>query len=398
MIGAVQDITERKRAEEVLRRALGEAEEGRQTLEAIMEYVPMGIALADVPDVRIQSISRFGRELIGRPREQLEDIPAELHAERWQIYTSDGSRLAVKDELPLTRATLDGDLVREEEWAFRRDDGSTIPVLCTAAPIRDREGRIVGGILGWQDITERKRAEQRLKELVDKLARSNRELEQFAYVASHDLQEPLRQVTGFLHLIEKRYEDKLNSAGKEYITFAIDGAKRMYDLVNDLLAYSRVESAGLNPVLVAADEVLDQGLRNLGLAIQENRATITRGPLPTVHADKSQLVQVFQNLLGNAVKFRGETAPVIHVAARREGVEWVFSVRDNGIGFPQELAEQMFQLFQRLHTRERYGGTGIGLTICKRIVERHGGRIWAESQPGVGSTFYFTLPVKEDES
>jgi signal transduction histidine kinase len=235
-------------------------------------------------------------------------------------------------------------------------------------------------------------SEDRLRKANTDLSRSNRELEQFAYIASHDLQEPLRMVASYLQLIERRYKGRLDSNADEFIGYAVDGAVRMQRMINDLLAYSRVGTKGNAFAPVDANEVLGQAMADLRLKIRETNAAITYDPLPTVQADASQLVQVFQNLLSNSIKFRGETKPAIHVSAQRNEDAWQFSVRDNGIGFDPAYAEKIFIIFQRLHPVSVYPGSGIGLTICKKIIERHGGRIWAESEPGKGALFKFTIP------
>jgi light-regulated signal transduction histidine kinase (bacteriophytochrome) len=251
---------------------------------------------------------------------------------------------------------------------------------------------VIGYILQIQDITERKRAEDRLRDVLAELERSNKELEQFASIASHDLQEPLRMVASYTQLLAERYEGQLDEKAQKYIAYAVDGAIRMQRLVNDLLAYSRISTRG-NPLETTdSHSILGEAIRNLAATIEESKAIITNEELPMVRADASQFVQLFQNLLANAIKFRGKNFPRVHVSARDEGREWIFSVRDNGIGIDRQYADRIFVIFQRLHTQQEYSGTGIGLAVCKRIAERHGGKIWFDSEPGKGSTFFFTLP------
>ena len=229
------------------------------------------------------------------------------------------------------------------------------------------------------------------------LQRSNRDLQDFAHIISHDLKEPLRMVSSYLQLLDRRYRGKLDQSADEFIGFAVDGAQRMAAMIDGLLEYSRVESKGAAFAEIDLEHVLADALNNLQVAVEESAAEITHGPLPTVAADAAQMERLLQNLLGNALKFRQEAPPKVRIEARRQNREWVVSVADDGIGIPPDKTENIFAMFQRLHTREEYPGTGIGLAVCKRIVERHGGRIWVESKPGEGAVFYFSLPIDFQE-
>lgn len=228
------------------------------------------------------------------------------------------------------------------------------------------------------------------------LTQSNAELQQFAYIASHDLQEPLRMVTSYLQLLERRYKDHLDESANDFIRYAVEGAARMKTLINDLLAYSRIETQGKSFQHVDCNEILKQAIANLKIAIEDNQAVITWDDLPEVMADNTQLIQLFQNLISNAIKFRGENPPTIHISAEPQNENWLFRVRDDGIGIDPQYAERIFVIFQRLHSRTEYAGTGIGLAICKKIIGRHDGKIWVESEPGKGSTFCFTLLNQSD--
>ncbi len=243
--------------------------------------------------------------------------------------------------------------------------------------------------LGLQILTGQKQAE---------LERSNSDLEQFASVASHDLQEPLRTIGSFCELLEQRYSGQLDDDAEEFIGFIVDGARRMQGLIDDLLSYSRAGTKGRDFEMVDCDIILDKVLKNLKAALDRNDAVVERGPLPKLCADEVQVLQLFQNLIGNAIKFRAEHPLRITVTAEDHGSAWCFAVTDNGIGIEPKFAERIFLVFQRLHTREAIEGSGIGLSICKKIVERHGGRIWVESTPGQGATFCFTFPESKEES
>jgi light-regulated signal transduction histidine kinase (bacteriophytochrome) len=278
----------------------------------------------------------------------------------------------------------------------RRKDGAVIHVEVYGTTTQHQgQPALIGTLL---DITERKRTERELAKHATELARSNADLENFAYIASHDLQEPLRAVSGFTELLARRYKGRLDKDADEFIDFAVSGANRMKELINDLLAYSRIGTKGKPFAPVDCREALDQALRNLTVAIQEHQAHIlTAGVLPVLSADQIQLVQLFQNLIANAIKFHGPELPRVHVSAERKEQDWIFCVRDNGIGIEARHFERIFTVFQRVHSGQAYPGTGIGLAICKKIVERHGGRIWVDSRTGRGASFCFTLPAERNE-
>lgn len=279
-----------------------------------------------------------------------------------------------------------------------RPSGEQRVLLGRGEVVLGEDGQVVALQGTAQDITEQQQAREALQRYARELEERNTELEQFAYVASHDLQEPLRMISSFLQLLERRYGDQLDATAEEYIRFAVDGAKRMQGLIHDLLAYSRVGTRGKAFQRLDLDDVVAEVLADLQQAIDENDARVTVEDLPELYADPTQMRQLFQNLIANALKFRGEATPEIRLSAERDRENgralWRVAVRDNGIGIAPEHAERIFQIFQRLHTREEYEGTGIGLAICRKIVERHGGKIWVESQPGQGATFFFTIPVR----
>ena len=264
--------------------------------------------------------------------------------------------------------------------------------LARLAPVVERE-------LGEARMRrERRRGEEKLRLSVQDLARSNAELEQFAYVVSHDLQEPLRMVASYVQLLDERYKDQLDSNAHEFIAYAVDGATRMKRMITDLLTYSRIGKNGKEIAAVGCEAALGQACADLRACITEAAAEISHGPLPTVPGDAAQFTHLFQNLIGNAIKFRSQAPPRVHVSAEQIGEEWVFSVRDNGIGLDPQFADRIFLVFQRLHGREDYPGTGIGLAIARKIVEGRGGRIWVESEPGKGATFRFSVPASHPEA
>jgi len=281
--------------------------------------------------------------------------------------------------------------VKDYPLEIHHKDGGVTPVLYNASVFRDEAGKVIGVFAAARDITEQRRVE-------GELARSNQELEHFAYVASHDLQEPLRMVTSYTQLLEKRYKGKLDADADEFVGYIVDGVSRMQIMINALLEYSRVGTQDEVFEPTDCNAVLADVVTNLQMAIEESGAAVTHDPLPTVVAVASRISQVFQNLISNAIKFHGEEPSRIHIAAEEKGEEWLFSVRDNGIGIAPQYHDRLFVIFQRLHSKEEYPGTGIGLALCKRIVESHGGRIWVESEVGKGSTFYFTIPMKRDNN
>jgi PAS domain S-box-containing protein len=277
-----------------------------------------------------------------------------------------------------------------------RKDGTEFPVEISLSPLETDTGIIA--LAAIRDGTERKRSAELLVQKVAELNRSNDELEQFAYVASHDLQEPLRMVASYTQLLSRRYKGRLDAEADEFIAFAVDGATRMQGLIQDLLIYSRAGKTQSTASEVSCERALQNAVANLQSAIQESGATVTHDVLPMVFADESQLAQVFQNLIGNAIKYCSAAAPRIHVSFQRNtDHECTFSVQDNGIGIDPKHFDKIFVIFQRLHGRNKYAGTGIGLAICKRIIERGGGKIWVQSELGKGSTFHFTIPEPRGE-
>jgi PAS domain S-box-containing protein len=283
------------------------------------------------------------------------------------------------------------------ELCGQRKDGSRFPIEIMLSPLESGEGMLVTAAI--RDIAIRKAADAHLVEKVQELNRSNEELEQFAYVASHDLQEPLRMVASYTQLLSRRYTGKLGSDADEFIEFALDGANRMQKLIQDLLSYSRVNKNGHELSEISSDRALEQALANLRSAIADSGALVTHGPMPKVKANEVQLTQLFQNLVGNAIKYQGTGVPHIHISALKNGApKWTFSVQDNGLGIDSQFFERIFGMFQRLHKRGEFEGTGMGLAICKKIVECNGGRISVESTPGLGSTFHFTLAAVDRTS
>lgn len=375
------------------RRAIEELQLAENKYRTLLQSTDQGIYGVD-RDSRCVFINRSAALLLGYEAEEIlgRNTHDLLHHTR-----VDGSPYP-NTICPICSTLLTGKGTRAESEIFWRREGTSFPVEFSSHPIV-QGGSVTGAVIAFTDITQRRLADKQLQETATALERSNKELEQFAYVASHDLQEPLRMVASYVQLLARRYKDKLDGDANDFINFAVDGAKRMQTLINDLLAYSRVGTRGKVLTTVDCELVLQDALNNLQIAISESGAVITHDTLPLVQGDSVQLSQLFQNLLSNAIKFRHQgESPQIHISTERRASEWMISVHDNGIGIDLRHAERIFQIFQRLHTRDEYPGTGIGLAVCKKIVERHGGRIWVESKPGQGSTFLFTFPLAKEVS
>jgi PAS domain S-box-containing protein len=417
-ISFIYDISERKMAEDAL-------EKSKIRFQVLMNNLKAGVALIDefgqFSLVNPAFIKMFGLD------EDMDILNVNSQNwDNWKVYGEDNNLLKL-DEHPVRRATLTG-LTVENQLVSVLNPGSDklMWMIISAEPVLNEDGSINYVICTYQDFTQRKLAEehkeillkkeqdlseklqhsnlelldiqQKLTKTIKKLEISNSELQQFAYVASHDLKEPLRMVTSFLQLLKQRYKYELDSDANEFIDFAVDGAKRMHNLIEDLLAYSRIMTQGKEFSAVNMEEVLEQVIINLKVSIEENHAEITYDPLPTIRADEFQMIQLMQNLIENSIKYRDLEVPKIHVSVKDAGDEWIFSVKDNGIGIATKHAPKIFMIFKRLHTNQEYDGTGIGLAIIKRILDRHSGRVWVESELGKGSTFFFTISKKLQNS
>jgi PAS domain S-box-containing protein len=368
---------------------LSETKESGAKYRGLLEAAPDAMVVVnqggEIVLLNVQAEKQFGYrrdELVGQ---KVKNIIPEGFAER---LIADGTRSAAEALAQQIGAGI--------ELYGRRKDGSEFPIEIMLSPLESAEGILVTAAI--RNISVRKNAEKHLVKTVGELKRSNDELQQFAYVASHDLQEPLRMVASYTQLLAKRYQGRLDSDADEFIAYAVDGCNRMQGLIQDLLAYSRAGTDTKAHRAISSDKALKEALTNLRTTIEESGAIVTHDLLPDITTDDTQLAQVFQNLVGNAIKYRSAEIPHVHVsAAKNGGNEWIFSVRDNGLGIDPQYFERIFVLFQRLHGQKEFKGTGIGLTICKKILERLGGSIWVESQPEKGSTFYFALPGRDGE-
>jgi PAS domain S-box-containing protein len=380
---AIRNITVRKDAETHLAQMEGRY---RGLLEAAPDAMVVVNQGGEIVLLNVQAEKQFGYrrdELVGQ---KVKNIIPEGFAER---LIADGTRSSAE--------ALAQQIGTGIELSGRRKDGSEFPIEIMLSPLESADGTVVTAAI--RNITVRKKADLQLVQKVEELNRSNEELQQFSYVASHDLQEPLRMVASYTQLLASRYKGKLDADADEFIGFAVDGCNRMQGLIQDLLAYSRSGMDGKVLQKRSSENALNNALKNLSSTIEESGAVVTHDALPVITTDDTQLAQVFQNLVGNAIKYHGTEVPAVHISATRNGLEeWTFSVRDNGLGIEAQYFDRIFVLFQRLHGRTEFKGTGIGLAICKKIVEGLGGRIWVESQVGKGSTFYFALPGKDLEN
>jgi len=379
IVSTISDITAARTAEAALRES---EERFRQTFE----YAEDGIANVSL-DGRFLLVNRRLCEMLERAEEELIGMSVK------EVSHADDRDLTDRERLRLRSGDVRS--VHFEKRYLRRD-GTPFWVDLTIGLVRNARGEPLYEIAVFNDITERKEAEAALNEAHEELKRSNAELEQFAYVASHDLQEPLRMVSSYTQLLQRRFRDKLDGDATEFMGYIVDGAARMKQLIEDLLAYSRVGTRGKEFRPVQVEGALRRAIANLRAAISESAASVSNDALPAVLGDDVQLAQLFQNLIGNALKFRSASVPRIHVSCAEKENEFEFAVADNGIGIEPQYFERIFMVFQRLHNKGEYPGTGIGLAICKKVVERHGGRIWVDSTPGGGSTFRFTLPKRRE--
>ena len=358
-------------------------------LKATLNSLSEGVVACD-EDGKLAIFNSASQKFFGKQ----EPINSQQWSEHYQLYYPDGKTYLKPEDIPLSRAFAGETFTDVEFITIASCQSEPRNMLANGCPIIDQEDSTLGAVVTVKDITDRKQAELQLKKSNRELLQSNQELEQFAYVASHDLREPLRMVISFTQLLAQRYKNQLDDEADTIIGFAVDGAQRMEILIEDLLSYSRLGKQNKTFKVVNCNLVLEKALSNLQVLIKETAAIIKVKSLPHLVGDESQLIQLFQNLLGNAIIYRSEFPPEIEVFATPQHPGWLFSIKDNGIGIDSENSYRIFEIFQRLHPKEEYSGTGIGLAICKKIVERHGGKIWVESKLGSGSDFRLTLNTK----
>ncbi len=397
LLGISEDITELKRAENSLNRSyedlelkvqartseiLKSQEELRETNRYNRELLEVSIdPLVTIgSDGNITDVNKAVELVTGYPRDKL------IGTDFSNYFTDyDKAKAGYKE-------VFRKGIVKNYALEIKHKNGDITPVLYNASVYKNENGDIIGVFAAARDISQLKRAENKLQNVINKLEISNKELKEFAYVASHDLKEPLRMITSFLKLLEGKYKDNLNEEAKDYINFAMDGAYRMDMMINDLLEYSRVESKEIEFKYFNSEKILEKALNNLKPFIDENNAMVTYESLPVIYANEPQIIQLFQNLLSNGIKYCDKKIPRIHISSITKDNNYIFKVEDNGIGIDKAQLKRIFVIFQRLHTSDEYNGTGIGLAISKKIVQNHRGKIWAKSELGIGTSFYFTIP------
>lgn len=379
---ALIDITEELKAER-------ELQSTKARLETILANIPAAVMMAEAPSGKIIYTNPEMNRIYGIAEDG--DLHSHQSTKALQGRHIDGSPYKPSD-LPLARTISSGEAIKGEEIEFDVEGGKSIVMSMNSVPVRDPGGHVVAAVVIGVDITKMKEVERKIIDRSEALSRSNADLQQYAYVASHDLQEPLRMVVSYLSLLDRRYKGELDGRAQDYIKFAVEGGERMKVLISDLLEYSRIDTQAKPFEPLDLNEVLAQTLKNLEEPIRESDAQITAERLPTIMADENQMLRLLQNLIGNSIKFRGKERPLIHVGCDEAEKEYICSVADNGIGLNMQYADKIFQMFQRLHGREEYPGTGVGLAVAKKIIERHGGRMWVESEEGNGAKFYFSIP------
>lgn len=375
-----QEVESRQKAEQ-------ELEKERLFLKTMLDNLSVGVIACD-EEGTLALFNPASQKIFGVSK----PLQAQQWAKHYNLFYPDGKTYLAEQDIPLSRA-FRGETFTEMEITTISQDSQPLSLVTNGCPIVDHNGEKFGAVVTIRDVTEGKQAEAQLNQLNADLLQSNQELEQFAYVASHDLQEPLRMVKSFTELLARRYQGQLDDKADRYMDYITDGAMRMQTLISDLLAYSRAGRFDLALQPTHLEEVVEQVRSDLQTVIQTKDAKIEMDSLPTLHADPTQMRQLMQNLIANAIKYCEADFPIVQIRATSAQDSWTISVQDNGIGIDPQYAERIFVIFQRLHNKDDYSGTGIGLAICKKIVERHGGTIWVDSQAGEGATFSFTMPI-----
>lgn len=391
--GTNTDISDLLTTEDKLKNALMDAEEGRNILSALMKNIPLGITIADAPDVRIRMISEFGSKMMEEAGQELTGDKAHLKIGELTIRHADGAIPDSVDELPLNRAIVKGEMVKNEEWIVIRKDGTEIPILCNAGPIWDDKGnKITGGIVGWSDITELRKYRKELEQYSEELATANSDLESFTYSVSHDLRTPLMTIRSFAQFLLEDYTEKLAEEGRDYLRRIGAGVDKMQALIDDMLILSRVSRHEMKKENIDISAMVRNYLQELKVAEPDRQAELVIQDNVHLNADPRLIHLALENLLRNAWKFtsKNNVTRIEFATASRYNQTTCF-IRDNGTGFDMQFAQKIFEPFKRVHAENEYGGTGVGLSIVQRVITRHGGKVWAEGEPGKGATFYFTL-------